>query len=56
MEKTNMELVMNFVSNNPGWTLLFIIFGTMGIAEIIKAIRGVPPETLKEDKDDAGND
>ena len=51
-----MELVMNFVSNNPGWTLLFIIFGTMGIAEIIKAIRGVPPETLKEDKDDAGND
>lgn len=52
MEKTNMELVMNFVSNNPGWTLLFIIFGTMGIAEIIKAIRGVPPETIKEPKDD----
>lgn len=55
MEKTNMELVMNFISNNPGWTLLFIIFGTMGIAEIIKAIRGVPAESLKE-KDDEGND
>lgn len=54
MEKTNMELVMNFVSNNPGWTLLFIIFGSMGIAEIIRAIRGVPAETL-EDKDDDGS-
>lgn len=54
MEKTNMELVINFVSNNPGWTLLFIIFGSMGIAEIIRAIRGVPAETL-EDKDDDGS-
>lgn len=49
-----MELVINFVSNNPGWTLLFIIFGSMGIAEIIRAIRGVPAETL-EDKDDDGS-
>ena len=55
MEKTNMELVLNFISNNPGWTLLFIIFGSMGIANIIRAIRGVPPETLKEN-DDEGND
>lgn len=54
MEKTNMELVINFVSNNPGWTLLFIIFGSTGIAEIIRAIRGVPAETL-EDKDDDGS-
>lgn len=49
-----MELVMNFITNNPGWTLLFIIFGSMGIAEIIKAIRGVPAETL-EDKDNDGS-
>ena len=49
-----MELVMNFISNNPGWTLLFIIFGSMGIAEIIRAIRGVPAETF-EDKDDDGS-
>lgn len=55
MEKTNMELVMNFITNNPGWTLLFIIFGSTGIANIIRAIRGVPAETL-EDKDDEGND
>lgn len=54
MEITNMELVMNFITNNPGWTLLFIIFGSMGIANIIRAIRCVPAETL-EDKDDDRN-
>ena len=55
MEKTNMELVMNFITNNPGWTLLFIIFGSMGIANIIRAIRGLPPETLKENDDEGSN-
>lgn len=54
MEKNNMELVMNFISNNPGWTLLFIIFGSWGLANVIRAIRGVPEETL-EDKDDDGS-
>lgn len=34
-----MELVMNFVSNNPGWTFIFIITFFLGVTEIIKAFR-----------------
>jgi hypothetical protein len=33
-----MELVMNFVSNNPGWTFMFIIAFFWGISEVCHAI------------------